>query len=68
MLRDDCRGHRVQKVRVQCLLFLVFLCERCGDRDEDLQDLCCGDGDRERFDFRGDRDFVLHERQRERLN
>lgn len=31
--------------RVQCLLFLVFLCERCGDRDDDLQDLCCGDGD-----------------------
>lgn len=45
--------------RGQCLLFLDFLCDRCGDRDEERLDLRCGDGERDRLDFRGDRDLVL---------
>lgn len=49
--------HRPQD---QCLLFLVFLWERCGDRELDLLHVfLAGEGDRDRLDFLGDFDFVL---------
>ena len=47
----------------QCLLFFVFLWERCGDRELDLLHVfLAGEGDRDRLDFLGDFDFVLLDR------
>lgn len=38
----------------QCLLFFVFLWDRCGERDLDFAVFRSGDGDRERLDHLGD--------------
>lgn len=46
------------RVESQCLLFFLFLWERCGDRDLDFPDFRSGDGDRERLDHLGDRVLV----------
>lgn len=47
----------------QCLLFFVFLWERCGDRELDLLHVfLAGEGDRDRLDFLGDFDLILWDR------
>lgn len=48
----------MSEVKSQCLLFFVFLWERCGDRDLDFRAFLSGDGDRDLFNHLGDFVFI----------